>query len=398
MTLADSLTRIRRFLRDPNGDIWTDDDVKTYFNDAQKEVAQKVRLLTRIETSYYPPQYTWSYLFDFEHEYVEGDEYRPLHLHMQTGSVRCYPWETAIWPETITTGDDGARFIHPWESEYCSPAEAVPVPLHAKFEAMKYAAFDNSPLDMMTERELMKWDANYRTRTGKVEYYYIPDEYRNQVILYPRPSTVVWQFEDHTGTLDTTTAYSDTNTMAYTGDWEHDYLGTATGYYAFPLQGESYFDYGMSLYTWEQVEEIGAEMLLSIGIPEEIGGMIYDGDSWLDQQDVGLAVDVIDTDNALLMVYDFSPRDIGFTDGSDFPAWAVKTVEHATLERCFGADTDGYIPTLRDYWKLRKEIGINMLNRVYRMALNDRDYRLGGNGQATTRGRGFSLGSHYPAA
>jgi hypothetical protein len=333
MIFSDSLARIRLFLRDPDGDIWSDNDVLTYFNDAQTEIASKTRILTTVDTSPYPPSYSWSYLYDFEYEYVDGDEYRPLHSHMQSGDIRCFPWEGAFWFETSSTPDDGAEFTQPWESEYLGPSDIIPLPLHRRFERMRFAAFDELPIDSITEKEVMQGDPHYRTRTGEVRFYYIPDEYRNQVVLYPRPSNVQWQNEDHTDSLVDT------------------------------------------------------------------GGIVYGGDSWFDHEDFGLATEVIDADNALLTVYDFTPKDIGDYDSEpDFPAWAVKYVEFATLERCFGADTDGFIPTLRDYWKSRKEIGIAALNRLTRLALGNRDYRLGGYlDRPARRGRGFSLGAHYPA-
>ena len=56
----------------------------------------------------------------------------------------------------------------------------------------------------------------------------------------------------------------------------------------------------------------------------------------------------------------------------------LPVIEYATLERCFGADTDGYIPSLKGYWANRKKIGIEAIKLFKNMRTTDRDYRMGG--------------------
>lgn len=79
------------------------------------------------------------------------------------------------------------------------------------------------------------------------------------------------------------------------------------------------------------------------------------------------------------------------------PSVFLKYIEYGTLERCFGADNDGFIPSLRDYWKMRKEAGIQAIHRMLRMRVKDRDYCLGMGSRAAVRRRGGSLGPHYPS-
>jgi hypothetical protein len=120
-------------------------------------------------------------------------------------------------------------------------------------------------------------------------------------------------------------------------------------------------------------------------------------DSWLDESDYGLVVDLIELDNNLFMVYIAQPTDIEeVADVSSFPDFLVKYIEYATLERAYGDDTDGFIPSLRDYWKARKEIGLKALQKYQRLTLGDRDYRLGGAPKPSSSKR-LRLPDGYPA-
>ena len=78
MTLSESITRMRRFLRDPDALIWSDEDLRLWFNEAQFEIVQKVSFLNRVETYYYPPQFSYAFLFNWEKGYIEGDDYQAL--------------------------------------------------------------------------------------------------------------------------------------------------------------------------------------------------------------------------------------------------------------------------------------------------------------------------------
>jgi len=331
MALTDSLTKLRRFLRDPDSLIWSDDDLLAWWNEAQIELAQKASILERCEAHYYPPRYDWSYMRDWEYQYTEeGDKYICLVMHQPSQQVICYPWEAGWWLTTMSTPDDGDRYTQPWEAAYCSPAEPPEVPLHKLCDALKFVAYDQVRITPLSGREISAQDLFHKTRTGEVTNYYHPDDSSNRIIPYPIPSDFVFQ------------DYADSDV----------------------------FDD-------------------SSGIVTESGDM--------ETSLYGFSTDVISTTDALFMAYSFLPRDTeAWEDETEWPDWALKYVEYGTLERAFGADTDGYIPSLRDYWKLRKEIGIKALQKFMRMRTQDRDYRLGGNIKPISR-RGGSLGSHYPA-
>ena len=329
-TWADILNWLRRYLRDPDGQIWSDAELLQYWNDCALEIAVKTGPIIRVETYYFPPEYDWSYMFDWEINYGEGTQYQCLNVNQADGWVVSYPWESAYWLDTEPSGDEGYRDIHPWEMCLGSTADVIRMPFHAKFHQAKMIAYDELILDGIHEKHLADQDPYYRTRTGEPSNYWRPDDTQNEIVLYPRPTP-----------------------------------------------------------TWDETEVYEV-------LDGTYGGMVAD-ESWLDHADVGVTTDVISTEDTLFACYEAMPVPMAdLNDSPDFAPYIVKYVSYATLERAFGADTDGFIPTLRDYWGLRKKAGIEALKKWHRMAKIHQDYRLGGDNR-TPRGRHPRLPEHYPA-
>ena len=163
----------------------------------------------------------------------------------------------------------------------------------------------------------------------------MPDEERNQFIPYPRPSDVTWD--------------------------------------------------DMTL----------ADML------DDTGGIVTWDEAALDESNIGMVTDTIDTSASFFSVFEAIPADVPdnpsdwITTEIDWPAYLVKYIRFGTLERCYGADTDGFIPSLRDFWNQRKELGINAIKRFKYMRRQDRSYRMVG-GTSTSNSRHPRLPSEYP--
>ena len=335
-TFNQALTRIRRFLRDPDAAIWSNADLVRYFNDAQYDFAQKAPFLERVDAYRYPPNFTWSYTHDWERAHTDGDRYKALTFNQATGMVISFPWEASYWLDNSDIQDTGYRFTHPWESAYAAPADIVPIPLHEQFYKAKYVAWDNGEITPIGQTELSNMDPYYRTVTGDPVHYWRPDNWTNLAILYPRPSSVVWQ------------------------DWG---------------PGDTFSDtLGEGIVAWNE----GA----------------------LDYVDTGIITDTISSADALLMVFDVLPTEVSedsttWDDDLDWPPFFVHYIECGCLERAFAADTDGHIPSLRDYWALRKNMGINAINLFKRKREADREFRIGGPVRMS-RSR-LRLPSGYPA-
>lgn len=126
-----------------------------------------------------------------------------------------------------------------------------------------------------------------------------------------------------------------------------------------------------------------------------MAGIVIWQDDRREGSDYGLVVESVDTRHSLFMVYEALPTEATLDNDSDFPPWAIHYIEAAVLERAYGADTDGFMPTMRDYWKLRKELGIEALKRIKTARTKDRDFLMGG--ARVSRSPGPRLPDGYPA-
>jgi hypothetical protein len=54
MNFGDQLKRIRRMLRDPNGNLWSRSILKTLYNNVQREINRQVRFLENAQVLKYP--------------------------------------------------------------------------------------------------------------------------------------------------------------------------------------------------------------------------------------------------------------------------------------------------------------------------------------------------------
>ncbi|NIT59316.1 MAG: hypothetical protein GWN00_24770, partial [Aliifodinibius sp.] len=69
----------------------------------------------------------------------------------------------------------------------------------------------------------------------------------------------------------------------------------------------------------------------------------------------------VDVDNNLLVVFEKNPVEITDTsDESGFSIFLRKYIEYGVISRAYGANTDGRIDSLADYWNMRHEVGVKM--------------------------------------
>lgn len=313
-TFLDSLTRIRRFLRDTEGAIWTDEMVRSAFNSGALEVSQKALPLATVGVWAWPPRVDSCHVHPWEQTYCDGDIMQMLAVWQAEGASVCHVWEPVHWQDSTSVADEGECITVPIDCGYCTPNRPLPIPLHRNLHRPLFSAFDKDAISQASFRDIVQRDRSYKTRTGEVESFYRRDEWHHEIVLYPQPASITWQEPDES------TGFSDT-------------YGLDTG-----------------------------------------------GD--LDFSDHGVVVDSLDADGALLMVYESYPQEIDADTGSwsdplDLPAFMVKYVEYAALERLYSMDTDGFIPSLRDFWKMRKEVGINALKTYRRRRLTSATFTMG---------------------
>jgi len=98
------------------------------------------------------------------------------------------------------------------------------------------------------------------------------------------------------------------------------------------------------------------------------------------------------------MIYDVDPTNIETaSDDGDFPDFLKKYIRYGVISRAYGANTDGRIQSLSDYWSIRYLAGVEATKKFSRNRNNDRDYRLITGGASTRRTRRHPrLPSTYP--
>lgn len=399
-TFDQSLDRIRKRLRDPDGAIWSDHLIRVTWNSIQKELSRKLpQLLCRFE-SYPVPQFEvrWSYMHDWEYRHLDLDAVTwPCLVYDQTlRKVICHVWESSYSIDAILyefgegafgetdfgataeggTTDDGYHHTHFWEAGQVVTSDPLRIRLHKRFYRATLVAYDGQHLAAITEGEAAA-DPYYKTSTGKPVAYYRPDGFHNDLVLYPRPASCTFNEPGD----------RDNNHYAVTEDWEiDDYYLTGPAYrpeYFHEQEPDGIF----GIHGWEY--------------NYHMTGVTHapDGAAVLSKEDDESETE--DVDDYLVIVSEIVPDDVpeeesAWGENLDYPEWAVKYLEYGTLARLYGADTDGFIPSLRDYWDARYQVGLKVLDKfVKRSIYANRPSRLGG---ATKQrfGRHPSLPSGYP--
>lgn len=229
--------------------------------------------------------------------------------------------------------DYGIHFTHPWEAFMGeTPGEVVKMKFPENFGTMKFIAYDKEPIDAMTSKRVQSTDPSYITREGKPFAYYPYDELNDGYVLYPKPTTA----------------------------------------FANELTGE-----GLAFYADEDTEDTEeGQIAVRVGSSDSVSGA---------------SLDIVDADDNVFMVYSVNPRDVeNGQDEPEYPEYLRKYIRYGVAALAYGANTDGKIQSLSDYWGNRYQLGISHTKRYMRNRKQDRDYRL------VTRGVGGRRAVRHP--
>jgi hypothetical protein len=330
MIWRDNLKRIRRFLRDPDGNIWTDSQIKSLFNDSQRMLQVRTGIFEDVAIVRVPPMFDFSYVHDWEWPLLTSTtgNYQALRVHQQSAIVYCFRWEPqAVWGlVSATAPDEGTHFTHPFEGFLTgdTPGDSIPIQFPAGFHESKLIAWDLDPITYLSPKDIQLDDPSWVGRMGEPFAYYRSDAYENHFYLYPIPSSPEWD----------------------------DIDALYATYYI-----------GMALYR--EGDTVDSEY----GVISDLLG--------LSTGDTGITVDVLDATNNILLVYTKLPTEINSEDDeSDLTSYLQKYAEFGALERAYMADTDGQIQSLQQYWAWRADLGIKAIERFKANRKVDRDYKL----------------------
>jgi len=316
-------TRIRRFLRDPDSNIWDDAFLLRLFNDEQNDLQTQIGHIEDVRVVMIPPKMQSCYFFDWEWPYNDSDDgevFQPGNYDDSNQYVCLNIWEIEhLASLTPTSSSLGEFYTQPWEVWYIDlPAEPPPVPFPVGFFRAKFVAWDRKPIEPTTRREMQNRDRTWKTRQGDPYFYYRDEQISNRHYLYPLPSSISWTDQDNEDADPDEAAYASTS---------------------------------------------------------------------------------LDVDDNLIVVFDKNATDLSAdTDSSAFATFLHKYIEYGVISRAYGANTDGRIRSLADYWELRKQTGLKAI-RIYQSNRRvDRDYQLVIRGARPIRSsRHPRLPSTYPS-
>lgn len=326
-TWSDHRKRIRRFLRDPDGNIWTDTDLLTLFNQEQDDFQNVVGGIRTVEIVRLPPLFESTYMFDFEWPYTNhADGYvnsvpSDLKFYDQAYVFCTYRWEGPHIAGHTSPGSDAGTFcFHPFETWLVNDgtaSDSPPVWAGHNFEQAIFVAFDKDPIEPIDKKVLQESDISFRTRQGEVINYWRDETLENFIHLYPTPSTISWT------------------------DTEDE--GMVIGEVSADEAGESY-------------------------------GLVTDYTGAYSPTNFGVAVDLLDLDDNLLVAYIQRPAEIvNDDDVSDFPSYFTKYIEFGTLEQAYRMENDGKIESLSSYWGYRKTLAKEIMRLFKYRKMEDRD-------------------------
>jgi len=397
MDWDDHLTRIRRYLRDPDGNIWDETVLLRLYNISQKNLNQEVEgLLQNVQNIRVPPLYQESYLYEWEWRHTNnthGYIYQALKFFDQADYVHVAQFEAEhVAGAGAATSEAVYEFTQPWEAfmdMVDNPGSPPPVWIDSSFSELRAIYWDKDPIDAITKKALSSDDRTWRTRSGKPQDYYRKDLLDNEMVIYPLPSTVSWTdievtpvYEySHTYDWEATDAYNpgsgnsityedSTNTRWHTFRWEER-----------PQDSADTFEYSdASSDTWRDTVNADSEYGIAVFDSDESDnqdfGTVVSAEGQVDELS-GIGTDVVDADDNLMVVVEVLPTDlVDYTDESDYPRFLQKYIEYGALEAAYSANTDGRIQSLEEYWRWRKELGYRILKQYRSGQRADRDYRL----------------------
>lgn len=343
MSWGEELIKLRRYLRDPNGNIWSEAFLRHLYNDVQNDFQHRTKVLEGATAQRVPEVYQWSYQQDWEYRFLPDTEsrfYQCLNQHDE--GVFCHRWE----PQQITglaadVADYGAHGTQAWEI-YTSETsgDVLRMRFPADFNSVKFIAYDEKPLMGMNKKQIQSTDPSWMTKEGIPLAYYMQDQSEDSYGLYPRPST----------------------------SFVNELAGEAIAQFA------------------EDDEEDTTTGLIATRT-----GSFGDG--------IGIPVDIVDVTNNLFLVYGVAPQPVAdLFDEPAFPEFLRKYIRFGTIGRAYGGNNDGRIRSLAEYWMSRYTLGVQFVRRYMRNRRNDRDYRLTTKGNMPRRAvRHPRLPDSYPA-
>jgi len=186
MNFADELIRIRRLLRDPDGNIWNTDLLRELWNEVQHEVQIRTSVLEDVTVIAVPPRFKASYMFDWERAHTDKGSFQCL---FQQDGHFVFTYYDEVQQNFGIPGDTsigGWMYTHPFEAWFETQGYPPKIPFPVNFHKAKGFYFDEEPVPYEDRKTIERRDPSWRSREGKAIAYTRESPEDNQFILYPR--------------------------------------------------------------------------------------------------------------------------------------------------------------------------------------------------------------------
>lgn len=342
MLVSESITRIRRIIRDVNSKVFTDPVIVRIWNEMQMRFCLDSRMLETYTVLPVPPITHMTHTHRWEEEYIS----KPSNIIYNFMSTYTYtqPWEPAVILDLATDITGGYTSTQQWESFYVDLQNRICHYFPDDYIEATFIAYDNKDIPFVFPETVAHKNEAFKSKVGLYPSVYIEDIESNTFYLYPK----------------------------------------VTAYYGIVDMGS---DYG----------EIGYDEDDNINPSTDYGVITFATADDVDS-DYGIVTYYQRPENALYLIYVKEPFEVsGVEQTITVPTWCVKYVEFLTMERLLKMESDLQDLTLSSHFKDRYTFSLHNIKNFLSRSKGMRVYGLEG-GPLRRSGRKLAdLPSAYPS-
>jgi len=186
MNFSDELVKIRRLLRDPDGNIWSTDLLRELWNEVQHDVQMKTSVLEDVVVIAVPPRFKASYIYDWERAHTDKGSFQCFYQQDGHFSFTYYDEVQQNFGLAGDTSIGGSTITHPFEGWMQKPGYPPKIPFPDNFLKVKGFYFDEEPIPYEDRKTIERRDPSWRSREGAPVSYTRESLEDNQFIMYPK--------------------------------------------------------------------------------------------------------------------------------------------------------------------------------------------------------------------
>ena len=345
MQVSDSITKIRRIIRDRDSNVFTDEMILRVWSKVQQQFCMETGILQSAIALPVPATAECTFTHRWEENLgsrVSNILYNFIHQYTIT-----QPWEVcSVINSDEPLADGGITSTQQWESVYATIQNRLPHYFPDDYVSAMYMAYDEKPMDFIYMKDADQFNPSFKSRFGQRPYVYVEDIESNTFYLYPK----------------------------------------VIGTYGITDMGDVY---GVVVYDEDDVINPTSDNYGCITYSETL-----DIDS-----NYGCVVYYETTADSIYLIYRKKSRELGSVDEDiEVHDWCVKYIEFEVMSQLLAMDTDLYNKIISKHFNVRYKMGISSCKVFLANAKTLREYKFK-TGNTRRRGEGAmdpSLPSEYP--